>query len=300
MQSHKSLVLFGGKGLSSNRRTAQKSRSDFWSFSFWNDFPLHQIAQISTEKKRLIIKRTLDLDQIKKLLNQGYYNGHLPITGIISFVSLVVAYLYGYDATITSLEKSADEGNTFYHGLEINHQRSKSSEFEQDFQNYVHQRISEDFSSYSLLRKRYEIRIIQEFCKYPKYFYNFSSCNRNFHQSWSKLARDELWCWECPKCAFIYTMMRAFLGKEEVIQIFGKDLFDAGELVELFSELMGISGIKPFECVGTNEEMLLGLWLSYLKNPQENSKIMLLFREKVMTKMEESDFLALQKKLLAN
>ena len=69
-------------------------------------------------------------------------------------------------------------------------------------------------------------------------------------------------------------MMRAFLGKEEVIQIFGKDLFDAGELVELFSELMGISGIKPFECVGTNEEMLLGLWLSYLKNPQENSKIM--------------------------
>ena len=134
-------------------------------------------------KKRLIIKRTLDLDQIKKLLNQGYYNGHLPITGIISFVSLVVAYLYGYDTTITSLEKSADEGNTFYHGLEINHQRSKSSEFEQDFQNYVHQRISEDFSSYSLLRKRYEIRIIQEFCKYPKYFYNFSSCNRNFHQS---------------------------------------------------------------------------------------------------------------------
>ena len=59
--------------------------------------------------------------------------------------------------------------------------------------------------------------------------------------------------------------MRAFLGKEEVIQIFGKDLFDARELVELFSELMGISGIKPFECVGTNEEMLLGLWLSYLK-----------------------------------
>jgi len=126
---------------------------------------------------------SLNLNQIKKLLNQGYYNGHLPITGIISFVSLVVAYLYGYDATITSLEKSADEGNTFYHGLEINHQRSKSSEFEQDFQNYVHQRISEDFSSYSLLRKRYEIRIIQEFCKYPKYFYNFSSCNRNFHQS---------------------------------------------------------------------------------------------------------------------
>ena len=301
MQSHKSLVLFGGGKDSLVTVELLKSQGQtFDLFSFWNDFPLHQIAQIPTEKKRLIIKRTLDLDQIKKLLNQGYYNGHLPITGIISFVSLVVSYLYGYDATITSLEKSADEGNTFYHGLEINHQRSKSSEFEQDFQNYVHQRISEDFSSYSLLRKRYEIRIIQEFCKYPKYFYNFSSCNRNFHQSWSKLARDKLWCWECPKCAFIYTMMRAFLGKEEVIQIFGKDLFDAGELVELFSELMGISGIKPFECVGTNEEMLLGLWLCYLKNPQENSKIMLLFREKVMTKMEESDFLALQKKLLAN
>lgn len=44
----------------------------------------------------------------------GYYNGHVPITGTICFVSLVVSALYGYNQVITSLEKSADFGNTEY------------------------------------------------------------------------------------------------------------------------------------------------------------------------------------------
>lgn len=278
----------------------KKEGQDFDLFSFGKDYPLHELAQGPTEKKRLILTRELDLPQIKKLLAEGYYNGHLPITGIISFVSLVVAYLYGYKAVITSLEKSADEGNTIYCDMEINHQWSKSSEFEQSFQNYVYNFISEDFSVFSPLRKWYEIRIVKEFCYYPQYFHHFSSCNRNFHQTGSKLTGEQLRCGICPKCAFIYTLLRAFLGKEKVNQIFARDLFDDEALIPLFEELLGISGIKPFECVGTNEEMILAFRLIFQQEKKADSPMMQSFVDQVMSKMTESDFQLLEEKLIEN
>ena len=71
--------------------------------------------------------------------------------------------------------------------MEINHQWSKSSEFEKLFKEYVVENISNDFSIYSLLRNWYEIKVVKEFSKYPQYFYSFSSCNRNFHLMGSKL-----------------------------------------------------------------------------------------------------------------
>jgi hypothetical protein len=37
--------------------------------------------------------------------------------------------------------------------------------------------------------------------------------------------------------------------------IFGKNLFADKALLPLFRELLGMEGCKPFECVGTNEEM---------------------------------------------
>lgn len=94
--------------------------------------------------------------------------------------------------------------------------------------------------------------------------------------------------------------MRAFLPREQVVEMFGRDLFADSDLVALFEELLGISGIKPFECVGTNEEMILAFWLAYQKNPDEMTVMIQLFKEKILTQMQESDFLLLQKKLLAD
>ena len=299
LKGEKALVLFwGGKDSLVTVELLKKQGQQFDLFSFGKDYPLHQLAQLPTEKKRLIIQRKIDLPQIQKLLDEGYYNGHVPITGTICFVSLLVAYLYGYQAVITSLEKSADEGNTHYCDMEINHQWSKSSEFEKVFQNYINQWIASDFSLYSPLRKWYEIRIVKEFCQYPQYFHSFSSCNRNFHLVGTKLTGEKLWCWICPKCAFVYTMMRAFLPKEEVIQIFGHDLFSDETLVPLFQELLGISGIKPFECVGTNEEMILAFRLIFQKEHEVNATMIKLFVDHVKSKMNISDFSLLEEKLL--
>ena len=298
LSANKSLVLFWGwKDSLVTIELLKQQGEDFDLFSFWKEFPLHEIAAQPTNKNRLIIKRSLDLSQITKLLEQGYYNWHLPITGIISFVTLMVSYLYWYKATVTSLEKSADEWNTVYCDMEINHQWSKSAEFEKLFKNYVSENISKDFSIYSLLRNRYEIKVVKEFSKYPQYFYSFSSCNRNFHITWSKLTWDDLWCWICPKCLFVYTMLRAFIGEEKVNDIFNKDLFEDDNLIQLFNELLGIDWIKPFECVGTNEEMVLAFWLILQNEPNSNSKIMEIFKERIVSNMTEEDFRALRTKL---
>ena len=298
--AEKLLILFGwGKdSLVSVELTKQKNLS-FDLFSFGKEYPLHPIALAPSWASRLIIQRTLDLPQIQKLLAEGYYNGHLPITGIICFVTAVVSYLYGYKSVITSLEKSADFWNTEYHGLNINHQRSKSSEFEESFRNYAQTYLLKNFECKSLIRNRYEIKVVQEFSKYPQYFHAFSSCNRNFHiTTCTKLTWDQLRCWECPKCAFVYTMLRAFIKKSEVNDIFWADLFEKADLMPLFKELLWIEGIKPFECVGTNEEMTLALWIISKKEKKSDSPMMKLFEEKVKSTMTDSDFDLLEKKLL--
>lgn len=246
----------------------------------------------------MIIQRKLDLAQIQKLIAQGYYNGHVPITGAICFVSSLVCYLYGYSSIITSLEKSADFGNTEYCGMEINHQWSKSQTFQAALQEYFHKFIAENLICKSLLSQRYEIKIIQEFSKFPQYFKAFSSCNRNFHIENSQLSTKQLWCGVCPKCAFVYTLLRAFLEIEQVNEIFGQNLFEKDDLLPLFKELMGIDGIKPFECVGTNEEMILALWLIWKKEEQKESPIMQLFIDEILAKMEAQEFYTLEKKLL--
>jgi hypothetical protein len=56
-------------------------------------------------------------------------------------------------------------------------------------------------------------------------------------------------------------MMRAFLPAETVNDIFGKNLFADEALLPLFRELLGIEGCKPFECVGTDDEMREALTL---------------------------------------
>lgn len=275
----------------------KEKNEEFDIFTFWKDYPLHQIAEIPTWKKRLIIKRFLDLEKLSLYTQQWYYNWHVPITGIISFVSCIIGYLYCYKGVIASLEKSADVGNTYYYDMDINHQRSKSKEFEDLFNNYINKYVLKDFSFQSLIRDWYEIKVVKEFSKYSQYFKSFSSCNRNFNIIESKLSHDKLRCWECPKCAFVYTMLRAFIWKEKTNEIFWKDLFEDNTLIPLFEELLGIEGIKPFECVGTNEEMVLGFRLIDQQEKNNNSNIMKIFKERIWTSMSTDDFLKLQTKL---
>src|SRR5204862_4005846 len=107
------------------------------------------------------------------------YNGHVPFSTHMAFISLFTAMLYDYRYTIFANEESANYGSVTYLGREINHQWSKSLEFELLFQEYVKQFLTPDISYFSILRPFSEIAIAKRFVQYQQYFPVFSSCNTN-------------------------------------------------------------------------------------------------------------------------
>lgn len=196
----------------------------------------------------LVVKRQLD-QQLFSL--KDAFNGHIPITAIYSFIGLLLAVVYDYSSIIVSNEKSANFGNLNYLDLEINHQWSKSLEFEKLFKDYVHKFITNGIDYSSILRQYSELEIAEKFIHYPQYFPVFSSCNKNF-----KIigANQKKWCGECPKCTFNFLIYAAFIPKTQLIKIFKKNLLMDEKLFPLFRDLLGEGGMKPFDCVGTFEE----------------------------------------------
>lgn len=263
-----------------------------------NDNILYENTAKNSGLKRLFIQRELSKN-ISLLNTQWAYNGHVPITGMIAFVLELVSYLYDYKYIILSNEKSANFWNTLYHGIEINHQWSKSLDFEKDFWEYVLRYISRSVKYFSLLRPFYELKIAEYFAKFgKKYFSSFSSCNVNF-KIFKKDKKNTYWCNSCPKCAFVYAILRPFLSKEETLSIFGRELYEDKNLENLFRELAGISGIKPFECVGESGEVVLAMQIALEKFPKKLPFILEIFQKEVQSKMTQTDFEQLREKIFS-
>jgi UDP-N-acetylmuramoylalanine--D-glutamate ligase len=204
------------------------------------------------------VQRYLD----KQVFEKHDYDGHIPISAVYAFLGILYAVLYKYSHFVVANEFSSNFGNIKYKGQIINHQWSKSLEFENAFQEYVRNYMTPDVYYFSLLRSFYEIRIAKLFTNYKKYFPYFSSCNRNFKIAGNPNLGRGLWCGECPKCAFTFLLLSAFLDKQELIGIFGKNLLDQANLLPLFKDILGFGKLKPFDCVGTFDESRAALHLA--------------------------------------
>lgn len=201
--------------------------------------------------RHLVIRRRID-PQLFRLNGQGAYNGHIPISACIAFITLLTAYLGGYAAVVAANERSADEPNTIWNGMAINHQWSKSLIFEDLFQQWCQRQIRNGPRYFSMLRQLSELGIARLFSTHPHYFTNFASCNRNFAQGASDAAMR--WCGSCPKCVFAQLILAPFIPPETLIDVMGGDFISRPENRATLSELIGIEGIKPYECVGTQAE----------------------------------------------
>jgi UDP-N-acetyl-alpha-D-muramoyl-L-alanyl-L-glutamate epimerase len=197
------------------------------------------------------VRRRLD-PALFKLNETGALNGHVPITGILSAIALACAVMSGCDAVAMSNEHSASAANLTADGVEVNHQYSKSFEFEEDLGNYVQNLISPSINYFSLLRPLSEIEIARRFSNYPEYFGVFRSCNTAFRQT--REARGRHWCCNCPKCRFVFLALSPSIGKPDLIDIFGCNLLDDESQSDGFAELCGLRANKPFECVGETSE----------------------------------------------
>ena len=299
--SHSSLPMIAlgwGKDSLVSVESVKKLNIPFYTSTFGKDYYLHKVVGDSIWAPRLLMIRTMD-PQLFTLNAQWYYNGHVPISGIIAFVLTTAAYLYDYRYIIMSNEKSANEGNTILDGVEINHQRSKSYQFESDFNQYIKKYLSPDVEYFSLLRGMYEIKIAQNFAQYPQYFDLFSSCNNNFKIIESNKTTEHRRCGVCPKCAFVYTTLRPFFNDKDTHKIFGQELYDNADLIPLYKELLGIDGIKPFECVWTNEEVSYAMYLYYQKIQDRWTlpTVMELFAREILPTLTPDHLLMLEKKL---
>ena len=199
-----------------------------------------------TNDKVLGIKRTIDKNLIE-LNNKGFLNGHTPFSAVVAFISYLTAYIYGKRYIVLSNEASANEATVL--GTKINHQYSKTYEFENDFNEYTKKYFGIDITYFSLLRPMSEFQIGMLFSKIKQYHSVFKSCNVGSKgEEWK-------WCCNCPKCLFVYIILSPFLYPNDLVSIFGEDLFKREDLLPTFLELLGYSETKPFECVGTYGEV---------------------------------------------
>lgn len=194
----------------------------------------------------ITVKRTIDKNLID-LNSKGFLNGHTPFSAIVAFSSILSAILNSKKYVVLSNESSANESTVL--GESINHQFSKGEDFENDFIDYEKKYINSGVEYFSFLRPLSELQIAMLFAKYKEFHKVFKSCNAG--------SKTDIWCCNCPKCLFVYIILSPFLSEEELTDIFGENLLDKEELLDIYKQLSGVYENKPFECVGSRDEVIV-------------------------------------------
>lgn len=288
----RSLVLLGGgKDSIVSAELFKQQKKEFSLFSV-NPVPLQRKIAGEIGNNLIEVNRKLDPKLLELNASEGVYNGHIPISAVYAFISLFAARLYNFKYIVTSNEASSNYGNVSYLGQEINHQWSKSFEFEKEFQTYVADNVSKVITYFSLLRPISEVEVVRLFVNHHKYFSSFSSCNTNFKLSPGMSQR--LWCGKCPKCAFVFLLLGAYLSKADMLSIFKKNLFTDEFLLATYKELLGVEGFKPFECVGTPQESLWALQQIVKKGEYNNDVIIKVLTDVINRGEKEIDVLKIR------
>lgn len=209
---------------------------------------LNTVKTAGYEEKTIIANRTLDSRMIE-LNKKGFINGHTPFSAIVAFSALIAAYINDVKYIALSNESSANESTV--EGSYVNHQYSKSFEFEKDFNDYEKMYIQSGIHYFSLLRPLSEYQIAGLFAKNRGFYKIFRSCNAG--------SKQDIWCGNCPKCLFVYIIMSPFISPDELTEIFGSNLFEKESLKKDFTKLIGMVPEKPFECVGSRDEINFAL-----------------------------------------
>ena len=217
---------------------------------------LDSVKAADMSDNMITVKRVLD-ERMLKLNEKGFLNGHTPFSAMIAFLSVLVAYISGKKYVVLSNESSANESNI--KGKKVNHQYSKTIEFENDFRNYEKEYVKSNVEYFSLLRPLCEIQIAAIFAKNQKYFDIFKSCNVG--------SKENVWCAKCAKCLFVYIILSPFVDEKVLIKIFGRNMLNDIDMKNIFLELTGKKDNKPFDCVGTYEEIEYSLAV-LIKNKQ--------------------------------
>lgn len=246
----------GGKDSLLLARLLEERRIDFspWYISQVANHPaiLDRVHGTLITPRREIDRATLAAEQ-----PNGALNGHVPVTFITLSYALIDAVLRGKNTVLAAIGREGEEPHAYIGDYPVMHQWSKTWPAEQLFADYVRSFISPELRVGSPLRGLSELKIAELFVEHAwrEFGHSFSSCNvANYKQGHDNA--HLAWCGDCPKCANSFLLFAPFVEKDELVEVFGKDLFADTALTETFKGLLGVDGImKPFECVGETDEL---------------------------------------------
>ena len=205
-----------------------------------------------------VVRATRDLDPQILRGDDNFFNGHVPVTAMLTVLAALAALASGHGAVAMSNEHSASAPNLRWRGRDINHQWSKSWAAEVLIGEALAERVGPDFTVASYLRDRSELWVAQRFAEARRYHRVFRSCNRAFAQMPEDRASQ--WCAHCDKCLFIDLILAPFVDRGELRAIFAAEPLSDPSLDESLRSLIGL-GLehKPFECVGDPDESAVAL-----------------------------------------
>jgi len=243
------LVLFsGGKdslALTLAIRDGGASPADFL---LYNPVPGQRAlaGSLAAGGRMLVLRREI-LPELLALNEAGHPNGHTPFSAYLAIAAMLAGYLRGSRLAVAGNSRSDDEPNVeSYLGRPVNHQWTKSYEFEAALRDYRDRWLPGAPVYSSPLRPVFELQIIASLAGDVDAYLRTASCNRT---------RGDGWCLSCAKCAWVFLATSALFGHETAIRKTGGDVFANPGLAGLFARMAGLGGPKPFECTGTQDEV---------------------------------------------
>ena len=244
------LVLFsGGKdSLALARVVSASSGTAPVDFFLYNPGErLRGLAGSLASGGRLVEVRRAILPELLALNAAGHPNGHTPFSAYLAFGAMLAGYLRGNGPVMAGNSRSDDEPNVrSYLGRPVNHQWTKSYEFEAAARSYRDRWLPGAPGYSSPLRPLYEVQIIASLAGDVDAYLRTVSCNR---------ARGGGWCRSCAKCAWVFLATAALFGHDLAIRKTGGDMFADPALSGVYQEMAGLTGVKPFECTGSEDEV---------------------------------------------
>jgi UDP-N-acetyl-alpha-D-muramoyl-L-alanyl-L-glutamate epimerase len=244
------LVLFsGGKDSLALARIAAAARGaapvDF--FLYNPGERLRGMAGSLAAGGRVLEAHRAILPELLRLNAAGHPNGHTPFSAYLAFAAMLTGYLRGSGPVLAGNSRSDDEPNVpSYLGRPVNHQWTKSFEFETAIGAYRDRWLPGAPGYSSPLRPLYELQIIASLSGDVDGYLRTASCNR---------APAGAWCRSCAKCAWVFLATAALFGHDLAIRKIGADMFADPALAGVYQEMAGLTGTKPFECTGTEDEV---------------------------------------------
>jgi UDP-N-acetyl-alpha-D-muramoyl-L-alanyl-L-glutamate epimerase len=196
---------------------------------------------------RLVEVRRAILPELLRLNAAGHPNGHTPFSAYLAFAAMLAGYLRGSGPVMAGNSRSDDEPNVpAYLGRPVNHQWTKSYEFEMAVRSYRDRWLPGAPGYSSPLRPLYELQLIASLAGDVDTYLRTASCNR---------AADGGWCRSCAKCAWVFLATAALFSHNLAVRKTGGDMFADPGLSGVYQEMAGLAGVKPFECTGSEGEV---------------------------------------------